>query len=61
MVFTSYDFLIFFIIVFSLYWLARRRLWQNPQSFSTGPRTVAAPCAASLGPSVWQVTQRPSP
>ena len=29
MVFTSYDFLIFFIIVFSLYWLARRRLWQN--------------------------------
>ncbi len=29
MVFTSYDFLIFFIIVFSLYWLARRRQWQN--------------------------------
>lgn len=29
MIFTSYDFLIFFIIVFSLYWLARRRQWQN--------------------------------
>jgi len=29
LVFTSYDFLIFFIIVFSLYWLARRRQWQN--------------------------------
>jgi alginate O-acetyltransferase complex protein AlgI len=29
MIFTSYDFLIFFIIVFSLYWLIRRRQWQN--------------------------------
>ncbi len=29
MIFTSYDFLIFFIIVFSLYWLVRRRQWQN--------------------------------
>lgn len=29
MAFTSYDFLLFFIIVFSLYWLARRRQWQN--------------------------------
>jgi alginate O-acetyltransferase complex protein AlgI len=29
MVFTGYDFLIFFIIVFSLYWLAGRRQWQN--------------------------------
>ena len=29
MIFTSYDFLVFFIIVFSLYWLARRRQWQN--------------------------------
>jgi D-alanyl-lipoteichoic acid acyltransferase DltB (MBOAT superfamily) len=29
MIFTSYDFLIFFLIVFSLYWLARRRQWQN--------------------------------
>lgn len=29
MIFTSYDFLIFFIIAFSLYWLARRRQWQN--------------------------------
>ncbi len=29
MIFTSYDFLIFFLIVFGLYWLARRRQWQN--------------------------------
>ena len=29
MIFTSYDFLIFFLIVFSLYWLARRTQWQN--------------------------------
>lgn len=29
MIFTSYDFLVFFIVVFSLYWLARRRQWQN--------------------------------
>jgi D-alanyl-lipoteichoic acid acyltransferase DltB (MBOAT superfamily) len=29
MVFTSYDFLIFFIVVFSLYWLVRRKQWQN--------------------------------
>jgi alginate O-acetyltransferase complex protein AlgI len=29
MIFTSYDFLIFFFIVFALYWLARRREWQN--------------------------------
>lgn len=29
MVFTSYDFLVFFFIVFMLYWLARRRQWQN--------------------------------
>jgi len=29
MIFTSYDFLIFFFIVFTLYWLARRREWQN--------------------------------
>ena len=29
MIFTSYDFLIFFFIVFILYWLARRREWQN--------------------------------
>ena len=29
MVFTSYDFLVFFLIVFILYWLARRRQWQN--------------------------------
>ncbi|RJP48820.1 MAG: MBOAT family protein [Anaerolineaceae bacterium] len=29
MIFTSYDFLIFFVVVFSLYWLARRRQWQN--------------------------------
>ncbi len=29
MIFTSYDFLLFFFIVFSLYWLARRRQWQN--------------------------------
>jgi alginate O-acetyltransferase complex protein AlgI len=29
MIFTSYDFLIFFIVVFSLYWLMRRRQWQN--------------------------------
>ena len=29
MVFTSYDFLVFFFIVFILYWLARRRQWQN--------------------------------
>jgi len=29
MIFTSYDFLIFFFIIFALYWLARRREWQN--------------------------------
>lgn len=29
MVFTSYGFLVFFFIVFILYWLARRREWQN--------------------------------
>jgi alginate O-acetyltransferase complex protein AlgI len=29
MTFTTYDFLIFFLIVFALYWLAKRRQWQN--------------------------------
>ncbi len=29
MIFTEYDFLIFFLIVFSAYWLLRRRQWQN--------------------------------
>ena len=29
MVFTSYDFLFFFLIVFISYWLARERRWQN--------------------------------
>ena len=29
MIFTSYDFLVFFLIVFALYWLAKRRQWQN--------------------------------
>jgi D-alanyl-lipoteichoic acid acyltransferase DltB (MBOAT superfamily) len=27
--FTSFDFLIFFLVVFALYWLARERRWQN--------------------------------
>ncbi|MEW5941522.1 MAG: MBOAT family O-acyltransferase, partial [Chloroflexota bacterium] len=29
MSFTEYDFLIFFLVVFSAYWLLRRRAWQN--------------------------------
>ncbi|MFZ5902797.1 MAG: MBOAT family O-acyltransferase [Chloroflexota bacterium] len=29
MIFTTYDFLLFFPIVFTLYWLARRVAWQN--------------------------------
>ncbi|MFZ5881143.1 MAG: MBOAT family O-acyltransferase [Chloroflexota bacterium] len=29
MSFTSFDFLIFFLVVFALYWLARERRWQN--------------------------------
>ncbi len=29
MIFTSYDFLIFFLIAFSAYWLLKRRQWQN--------------------------------
>ncbi len=29
MIFTTFDFLIFFFITFSLYWLARRQAWQN--------------------------------
>jgi len=29
MIFTSYDFLIFFLVVFSVYWLLKRRQWQN--------------------------------
>lgn len=29
MAFTSYDFLFFFLIVFTLYWLVRERRWQN--------------------------------
>src|SRR3990172_3447724 len=29
MIFTSFDFLIFYLIVFSLYWLVRRHAWQN--------------------------------
>ena len=29
MAFTSYDSLLFFLIVFTLYWMARRREWQN--------------------------------
>ena len=29
MAFTSYDFLLFFLVIFSLYWLARRKEWQN--------------------------------
>jgi D-alanyl-lipoteichoic acid acyltransferase DltB (MBOAT superfamily) len=29
MIFTSYDFLLFFLVVFSAYWLLKRRLWQN--------------------------------
>jgi len=28
-IFTSYDFLLFFLVVFALYWLARGRGWQN--------------------------------
>ncbi|HSQ38790.1 MAG TPA: MBOAT family O-acyltransferase, partial [Anaerolineales bacterium] len=29
MALTSYDFLLFFLVVFTLYWLVRRRQWQN--------------------------------
>ena len=29
MAFTSYDFLLFFLIVFALYWMIRERRWQN--------------------------------
>ncbi len=29
MIFTTYDFLLFFLIVFALYWLVRRMAWQN--------------------------------
>jgi D-alanyl-lipoteichoic acid acyltransferase DltB (MBOAT superfamily) len=29
MIFTEYDFLIFFLIVFSAYWLLKRKAWQN--------------------------------
>lgn len=29
MAFTSYDFLLFFLIIFVLYWMARERRWQN--------------------------------
>ena len=27
--FTSYEFLLFFLIVFAAYWLVRRQAWQN--------------------------------